>query len=100
MSTGDRSLMGAGERFCFGESVLLSPLLPPILRFLILFLALGLANGLSDSRSEALPCGFELSSNSLPETKAIDGPSFMLDALEDTSSGLVSNLLEDMCSLS
>ena len=82
-----------------GGTALLKPLLLPISRFLILFLALGLVNKLSDSRSEALPSGFELDSNSLPETKASDGPSFVLTALEDTSSD-VSNPLEDLCSLS
>ena len=97
MSTGDRSPMNAGESF-FAGCVLL-PLLLPILCFLILLLALGLANGPSDSRSEALPSGFELASNSLPGTKASNEPSFVLTALLDTSSD-VSNSLEDLCSLS
>ena len=88
--------MLVGGRLCFADSVILKLLLPPLSRFLILFsLALGLVNELSDSRSEALSSGFELSSKSLPETKASDESSFMLAALVDTSSD-VSNLLEDL----
>ena len=84
--------MLVGGRLCFDDSVILKLLLPSLSGFLILFLALELVNELSDFRLVALSSDFELSSNSLPETKASDESSFML---VDTSSD-VSNLLEDL----